>query len=192
MKHIILATVVILLSGCTNKEAPMKSYLINPKLNIKKYNSVYHDKTVKIAYPNSIKGRLSTAIYFAYNSIEEGSYQNASWSSSNSELLNSVIVRAVENSKIFKIVVDYRSTALTDYSLESSIYEMYHKVEDGKSLSILSIRFDLIESSSNLLVKSKKFSYQIPTKNIDALGYVQATNRAAQKLAQDLVRWLSQ
>lgn len=191
MKSIIFVTIVILLSACTHKEAPMKSYLINPKLNITKHSSPYHDKALKIAYPNSIKGKSSTAIYFAYNNIEEGRYQNASWSSSNSELLNSVVVRAVEMSKAFGTVVDYRSTALTDYSLESSIYDMYHKVEDGESLSILSIRFDLIDSSSNLLVKSKKFSYQIPTKSVNALGYVQATNRAAQKLAQDLVRWLS-
>ncbi len=182
---------LIILSGCTSKSLPVKTYLINPDLNLKQVHSIYANKTVKVAYPSSTKGKSSSEIYFAYNKIEESSYQDSSWSSSSSELLSSSIIRALEMARVFKSAVDYRSTATTDYLLESSVYDIYHKVRKDESLSILTIRFNLIDSSSNLLIKSKKFSYQIPTDSVDALGYVKATNKATKQLSKDLVKWLS-
>ena len=40
-------------------------------------------------------------------------------------------------------------------------------------------------------MKSKKFTYKIPTTTIDAKGYVKATNVALDRLSRDLVKWLS-
>ena len=88
-------------------------------------------------------------------------------------------------------MIDYTSLANTDYLLESEVYDFHHKVRKGHSVSVVSIRFDLIDTSDNLLVKSRKFSYEIPTGTVDAVGYVKATNRALEKLSADLVRWLA-
>ena len=106
--------------------------------------------------------------------------------------MTSGIIRALEHGGVFKSVIDYTSLANTDYLLESEVYDIYHKVRKNLSVSVLSIRFDLINTENNVLVKSKKFSYQIPTETVDAVGYVKATNIALEKLSADLVRWLAQ
>ncbi len=191
VKGIILAG-VLLLSGCAMKSSEMKTYGLNPDLNFAKLPYAAHrEKSVKIAYPTNIKGKSSSSIYFSYSKIDEGKYQNAIWTSSNGQLLINSIIRSLEKGGVFKTVIDYTSLGNTDYLLESEVYDFYHKVRKGVSLSVLSIRFDLIDTDYNRLVKSKRFTYEVPTQTVDALGYVKATNIALDKMSLDLVRWLA-
>jgi len=188
---IVILIGMFLLSGCAMKSSEMRTYSLNPDLNFSKLShAVYRDKSIKIAYPTNIKGKTSSSIYFSYSKIEEGKYQNAIWNSSNSQLLINGIIRALEKGAVFKTVVDYTSLANTDYLLESEVYDFYHKVRKNLSVSVLSIRFDLIDTDYNRLVKSRRFTYEIPTKTVDALGYVKATNIALERLTVDLVKWL--
>jgi len=190
--HLILAAGVLLIGGCAIKSTPVRTYTLSPDFRFgKASHSPYRDKSVKVAYPTNIKGKSSSSICFSYSKLEQGSYQNATWSSSSSQLLTSGIIRALDHGGIFKSVIDYTSLANTDYLLESEVYDFYHKVRKDYSASMLSIRFDLIDTDNNLVVKSKKFSYEIPTETVDAVGYVKATNRALEKLSADLVRWLA-
>ena len=189
---IFLGLSLFIFDGCAVKSVPLKTYTLNPPLNYRAVSqSPYRNKSVKVAYPNNIRGKASSTICFTYSNIEEGSYQNSSWSSSSSQLLTSIIIRALEKGKVFKSVIDYTSLANTDYLLESEVYDIYHKVRKNLSVAVLSMRFDLINTDNNLLVKSKKFSYEIPTSTVDAAGYVKATNKALEKLSADLVRWLA-
>jgi len=189
---IVILTGILLMSGCATKSSEMKTYGINPDLNFSKLpHSVYRDKSIKIAYPTNIKGKSSSSIYFSYSKIDEGKYQNAIWTSSNGQLLINSIIRSLEKGAVFKTVIDYTSLGNTDYLLESEVYDFYHKVRKGVSLSVLSIRFDLIDTDYNRLVKSKRFTYEVPTQTVNALGYVKATNIAFDKMSLDLVRWLA-
>ncbi len=188
----VILTGILLLGGCSMKSSEMKTYGLNPDLNFSKLpHATYRDKSVKIAYPTNIKGKSSSSIYFSYSKIDEGKYQNAIWTSSNGQLLINSIIRSLEKGGVFKTVIDYTSLGNTDYLLESEVYDFYHKVRKGVSVSVLSIRFDLIDTDYNRLVKSKRFTYEVPTQTVDALGYVKATNIALDKMSLDLVKWLA-
>ncbi len=188
----VILTGILLLGGCSMKSSEMKTYGLNPDLNFSKLpHATYRDKSVKIAYPTNIKGKSSSSIYFSYSKIDEGKYQNAIWTSSNGQLLINSIIRSLEKGGVFKTVIDYTSLGNTDYLLESEVYDFYHKVRKGVSVSVLSIRFDLIDTDYNHLVKSKRFTYEVPTQTVDALGYVKATNIALDKMSFDLVKWLA-
>jgi len=188
----VILTGILLLGGCSMKSSEMKTYGLNPDLNFSKLpHATYRDKSVKIAYPTNIKGKSSSSIYFSYSKIDEGKYQNAIWTSSNGQLLINSIIRSIEKGGVFKTVIDYTSLGNTDYLLESEVYDFYHKVRKGVSVSVLSIRFDLIDTDYNRLVKSKRFTYEVPTQTVDALGYVKATNIALDKMSLDLVKWLA-
>ena len=189
---LLIVTGVLFLSGCAFKSAKLHTFTLDPSYRYGKVpHSPYRDKSVKVAYPNSIKGKSSSSICFSYSRLEEGNYQNSIWSTSSSQLLTGSIIRALEHGAVFKSVIDYTSLANTDYLLESEVYDFYHKVRKNLSVSVVSIRFDLIDTSDNRLAKSRKFSYEIPTETVDATGYVKATNRALEKLSIDLVRWLA-
>ena len=191
--HKSLSTIVfaILISGCTTKSEPMVTYTIDPDMKVSQISrSPYRESSVKVSYPTDIRGKSGSSIYYSYSDTEEGSYQNASWGSNSSQLLTYTIMRALEQGKVFGSTIDYRSVANADYVLESEVYQFYHKVRKDISLSIVSIRFDLIDSSTSKLLKSKKFTYKISTESRDAKGYVEATNKALERLSRDLVRWL--
>ncbi len=189
--QIVVMSVLILLSGCSTKSDSLQTYNINPDLNFSKLShSIYRDKSIKVAYPINIKGKSGTSIYYSYSRLEDGVYQDSSWSSNSSQLLTGSIMLALEHGRVFKSVIDYTSLANTDYLLESEVYDFYHKIRKDLSVSVVSIRFDLIDTDNNILVKSKKFNYEIPTGTVNAIGYVKATNRALEKLSADLTRWI--
>jgi len=182
---------ILIFGGCSSKNPPMKRYLLEPDFSFGRVHSKYSDSSIKVSYPNDIIGRSGTDIYYSYSKLEDDNYQNSSWSSSSSQLISSIIVRALERGRVFDSIVDYRSVATTDYLLESEVYYLYHKIRKDISLSIVTIRFDLIDLSTNKLIKSRRFSYEIPTKSVDAIGYVKATNIALERLSSDLVKWLA-
>jgi len=183
---------VIFWSGCAVKSSQLRTFTLNPSYHFGKVaHSPYRSKSVKVAYPSSIRGKSGSSINFSYGRLEVGSYQNATWTSSSSQLLTGSIIQALERGGVFKSVIDYTSLANTDYLLESEVYDFHHKVRKNRSVSVVSIRFDLIDTRDNLLAKSRKFSYEIPTETVDAVGYVKATNKALEKLSADLVRWLA-
>ncbi len=183
MKYILI--LIILLTSCT-KVPPMNYYSLNIKLLVKKH--YIKDKTITISYPISTKEPLGKSLYYSYSNIELDRYNSSIWSSSLYKLLHYNISKA--SNMVFKNVVDYSSLARSDYRLESSVEEFYHKVRPNLSLSIVTIKFTLIDSDSKRIIKSKRFSYQIPTTTKDARGYVEATNKALSRLLNDLIIWL--
>jgi len=189
MRYIIL--ILFLLYGCSTKTEAIKRYSLNPSIKIDRYRaSKYKNRSVKIAYPTSIRGLITKKIRYSYNDLEDGSYNNSRWSSSSSKLLMNIFIKAIERSDIFNSVVEYTSLVDTEYLIESEIYEFEHKVRDKSSLAIVSIKFNLVDMSNNSLVKSRKFTYSIPTKTTDARGFVEATNIALSKITIDMLNWL--
>ena len=192
MRQIVIISLLIFLSACSSKTTTLHIYTLNPSIDIHKHpNASYSSHSVKVAYPSSIKGIISKRMTYTYDDLEEGTYVNAQWSTSSSKLLMNSFIRVLEKSGVFKATLEYTSLAHTDYLLESEVYEFYHKVRKDLSVAVVSIRFNLIHTQSNTLIKSRKFSYQIPTQTTDAQGYVKATNRAVEKISQDLVQWLA-
>ena len=188
MRYLIL---ILFLFGCSTKVTPIRTYNLNPNIEVESYkSSKYKNRTIKVAYPTSIRGFISKRVRYSYNDLEDGVYKNARWSSSSSKLLLNSFIKSIDKSHIFSSVLDYTSLADTDYLLESEVYEFEHKVRGDSSLSVVTIKFNLIDMSSNRLVKSKKISHQAPTKTFDAKGYVEATNVAVGEVVRDMLGWL--
>ena len=183
MKYIMI--LVIFLTSCT-KVPPMNYYNLNIKLLSKKH--YINNKTISISYPISTKEPLGKSLYYSYSDVQLDRYNNSIWSSSLYKLLHYNISKA--SNLVFRNVVDYNSLAMSDYILESRVEEFYHKVRPNLSLSIVTIKFILINNNSKRIIKSKRFSYQIPTTTKDARGYVEATNKALNRLLNDLIAWL--
>ncbi|RRS31386.1 MAG: hypothetical protein P794_03750 [Epsilonproteobacteria bacterium (ex Lamellibrachia satsuma)] len=190
MKQLVLILMLIWLSGCSNKQAPLKIYTLNAQSDVKISQSKFRQKTIKVSYPQSLKSKIGEKMYYSYNSMEEGAYQNSQWSNNIGKLLQGTFIEAIEQSKLFKAVLPYTSTAGEDYRLESTIFAFSHQVRGKQSHALVSIQFALIDTNTGRLIKTKYFSYRVPTKTIDAKGYVEATNVAINRLSKDLVQWL--
>jgi len=184
---------IILAAGCAMKEAPpLKVFTLRTVTPVQIGNAIYRNKVLKVAYPQTLKERMGNKMLFSYSESERGVYQNSEWSNTVPKLLQGSFVAMLEKSRIFKAVLPDSSTAGEDLRLESMIYDFSHHVRGSASHAVVSVQFSLIDSSTGRLIRTKQFSYKEPTRTTDAEGYVEATNRAVEKLARDLVVWLRQ
>lgn len=191
MKTIAVILVMFILSSCGLKEsAPITEY----SLAVSKISPVssnrYKHQTLKVYYPQSLKEKLTSSINYSYSLSDRGTYQNSHWSNSIAQLIQGNILEALDNSRIFKGVLPYASTAAEDYRLEIEIYDFSHHVRGDASSSVIVMKFSLIETDSGKLLRTRRFFYKEPTTSTDARGYVEATNVAMSKLVRDLVQWL--
>jgi cholesterol transport system auxiliary component len=182
---------VMFLSGCALKEAPPLNYY---SLDIGKMpvveHSKYRNKVLKVAYPKPLTEKLTDRISFSYSSSDRGIYQNSQWSNTLEKLLEGNIIAALQQSRLFKAVLPYSSTAGVDLRLESMIYDFSHHVRGDASYAVVSIEFALIDTHTGKLIKTKRFSYRENTRTTDAKGYVEASNIILHRMGKDLINWL--
>ena len=191
MKQIALIFILLWVAGCSSKQAPLKVYTLNTPAVTKVASSKFKYATIKVAYPQSLKEKISQKMSYSYSRVEQGVYQNSQWSNDIGKLLEGTFIQALDESKLFKAVLPYASTAHEDYRLESSIFAFSHEVRGEQSHALVSIQFSLVNTDTGKLIKTKRFSYKVATKSIDAKGYVEATNEAVDRLTKDLLRWIS-
>ena len=180
---------VIGVLGCTKAPA-LKVYSLDIPTVGAVHSSAYKSKSIKVAYPQSLKDQMSQKMSFSYSSSDRGNYQNSEWSNNVSKLLQGTFIETLDSSNIFKAVLFDTSTAKEDYRLESTIFAFNHSVRGTASYALVSVQFNLIDTNTGRLVKSKRFSYRETTPTVDAQGYVTATNVAVARLSRDLVTWL--
>ena len=189
MKKIIL---LILAMGCVScsKAPALKVYTLDvPKVTAVS-QSRYHNKIIKISYPESLRENMSQKMNFSYSLNDRGTYMNSQWSTTMSKLLQGTILQVLDESKQFKAVLSDTSTLSENYRLESNVFAFEHTVRGTSSYAVVSIQFTLINADTGKLVKDKRFSYQEATPTTDAKGYALATNVIMAKLSKDLIVWI--
>ena len=191
IKKFFLLVSLLILSGCSIKEAaPLKVYTLDAGSVSSVSHSNHRWQTIKVSYPQALKDTLTNGMAYSYSSSERGVYQNSQWSNNAGKLLQGNIIQILTQSRIFKAVLPYESTAGEDLRLESIVFDFSHHVRGDSSYAVVSIQFNLINTDSGKLIKTKRFSYKENTQTLDARGYVEATNRAMTRLSRDLVEWL--
>ncbi len=190
LKKIALILILLWFGGCSSKQVPLKIYTLNAPTVLKSSGSKFKQKTIKVTYPRSLKEKISPKMRYSYSSAEEGVYQNSQWSNNIGKLLEGTFIQALDESKLFKAVLPYSSTAEEDYRLESSIFAFSHQVRGEQSHALVSIQVSLINTDTGKLVKTKRFSYKVATRTTDAKGYAEAANEAVDRLTKDMLRWL--
>jgi cholesterol transport system auxiliary component len=190
MKYIIWITIFLWLQGCSTKEPPIKEYTFNSATNQISNSFKFQDQTIKVSYPQSLKEKMTQKMRFSYSDAEQGSYKNAQWSNTLGQLLQGIFIETLQQSRLFKGVISYTSIAQEDYRLESTVFDFSHKIRNGVSNAVIVVQFSLIDTDTGKMIKSKLFSYAVPTASTDAKGYADATNVALGTLSRDLIVWL--
>ena len=190
-KKLFFIVSLFVLSGCSLKEAaPLKVYTLNSGNVTPVSYSDHRHQTIKVSYPQTLKDKLSNSMSYSYSGAERGEYENSQWSNNLGKLIQGNIIQILVQSRIFKAVLPYESTAGEDLRLESTVFDFSHHVRGESSYAVVSIQFSLIDTDSGKLIRTKRFSYKENTQTFDAKGYIEATNRAMVRLSRDLVLWL--
>jgi cholesterol transport system auxiliary component len=179
------------INGCgLKKEAPMNIYSLQAVKIMPIASTKQSNRTIKISFPQTLKEKISNKINYSYSMHDQGVYLYSQWSNNSAKLIQGSVIQALDSSKLFKAVLPYASTVGEDLRLESNIYDFSHHVRGEASYAVVSILFTLIDTDKGKLIRAKRFSYREDTQTIDAKGYVNATQKAIERLCKDLVNWL--
>jgi cholesterol transport system auxiliary component len=191
VKKFFIIVSLLMLSGCSLKEAaPLKVYTLDAGNVASVSYSSHRSQTIKVSYPQALKDKLTNGMSYSYSSSERGEYQNSKWSNNAGKLIQGNIIQILVQSRVFKAVLPYESTAGEDLRLENTVFDFSHHVRGEASYAVVSMQFSLINTDSGKLIKTRRFSYKENTQTLDARGYVEATNKAMVRLSRDLLEWL--
>ena len=189
--RIVLLLGLLLLNGCSFKEAPvMKVYTFATPSVATVPSAQYRNQVLKISYPVAVNEKLSDEMHYSYSLTDRGSYLNSRWANNSGRLLQGNIIQTLSEARLFKVVVPYTSDMDENLRLEEMVFDFSHHVRGEASYAVVSIQFTLINAETGKLLKVRRFSYREATPTTDAKGYVEATNRIMAKLDHDLVVWL--
>jgi ABC-type uncharacterized transport system auxiliary subunit len=187
LSDVVLVLFVLLFTSCSK---PVTIYSIDkPAIEVIK-DSRYKHKTIKIAYPKSIKDMMSRDIVVKYAPNEQSIYQQSFWAENINRLTMAFVTEVFESSKIFKTTINYSSYIKSDYLLEVYIHQMHHQLHSRGSDALVSIKFNLLDAYHYRFIKTKRFDYRIPTQTQNAKGYIQANQKAFNQLQSDLINWI--
>ena len=185
--------IALFLSGCAMKTLPpLNLYTINENIEVPRVsNSPYKNRVLKVSAPLSLSTPLGYKIYFKYKNGDSGAYQNSQWQIPLYKQLQKFFITALSKANLFKSVVPIESSVYEDLRLESSVYTLENQIEDNISYAVVDIELRLIDMKDRSILKKRRFRYKERAPTFDAKGYINALNSALEKLANDMVIWLS-
>ena len=195
MKNILLAlTTLLLLGGCSAKDATLKpyNYTLEPMIKLERFSVANHD-VLKVAYIDAPSGLNSRAIIYK----KEGAmlpYKYGTWSETPPLKLQYLITEALQDQHHFGSVISGTSMASINLVLVP-IIQNFEEVfrEDGTSYVHASIRFRLVEIKTGEVLGSIKLSSKKDVTNTHgAEGAVEAFNAATADVIQSLSIWINE
>ncbi len=148
---------------------------------------------IKLAAIYAAQDLTSTNILYSKTPFSRDHYTFSRWNDAPTKLLQSLIQVCLEKSNLFQAVIPTISASKTDLILETTLQDLSHRIhEDGSSEGIIRANFYLIDNSTNKVLATKEFVSRVSASRQNAQAAVIALNKAATKMANDLVSWLAE
>jgi cholesterol transport system auxiliary component len=176
--------------GCMREsEPPMRTYAFHMPSVSHIMRSPYRTQVLKVSYPVSVKFSAGDKMVYDDNG-RRGAYLNTRWANDLGTMLQGTFIDAFSRSGAFKAVVPYDSLVTEDLRLETVVYDVVYRVRGDKGDVFLSIEATLVDGKTGKLVKSKRFTYDVPTETVGPDAYAQTLDRITASLVRDMLKWL--
>jgi len=194
MKKIaLLGSLIVMFSGCTKVQPYVKQYKINTTIAIETHKQTQCKKqSVKVLDAFSKNDLMLEKMYYVHGAYNVASYTQSQWSERPNKAISAAIMRAIEDSQLFKDVSSTASSVKSDLILENNIEEFiqYFSKDNTKSYVKVVIKATLVDRKTKITIASKKFEKQRATQSLDAYGGVVALSQTLSEILEEEVQWL--
>jgi cholesterol transport system auxiliary component len=162
-------------------------YLINtvPSVPVKKVGHA----TIVVATPDADPIYSSKDMVYTTYPYQVASFANNRWANTPSMMLQALMVQTLQNTHHYRVVVASPFPGHSDLILHSELLKLQQDFTRSPSVIRLTLRAQLINSNSSLVVAAKEFSVVEPAPRNDPYGGVIAANRAAAQLMKELANF---
>ncbi len=188
MTVFVLSLAGLMLAGCTVlppvKPASMKTYALDVKFEPAVTAS--GELTLLVNTPNALPGFNSSRMIYISNPHEINFFAENQWIDSPANMLEPLLVQALERSASYRAVVQLRSGVLADRSLETEIIRFQHEFLARPSQVHLTIRAQLLDVKKESVIATREFDVIEVATEDNPYGGVVATNRAVKIILQQI------
>lgn len=191
-RGIALISSAIFLVACSPiKLPPLDSFTINSMQPAAVPKLASSHKTLFIADPGAAPGYNSNAMIYVMTPFKLESYSQNQWVAPPAQMLLPVIADAVRRTNYFSAVITPPFAGNTDYSLDTSLVNLQQEFLLPTSQEHLTMLATLINNSTNRVVATQRFDFQVPAPTNNPYGGVLAANTAAGMLSAKIAAFVT-
>jgi len=195
MNHFYSLVIILLtlVTGCaTTKSLSVQHYTLElSQTGVKALVKRNSEKSLTIDTPKSIAAIKSRKILYQDKDHTLNAYAFSEWSDTPNRMFASLLLSALIDSTIFKVVLPVDSRADSDYVLESTLHTFRQQINSQTSANALvKITFYLLKKDTTTVISSRVFVSKIDAQSVDAIGGVKSFNTAVNEISDELIEWL--
>lgn len=146
-------------------------------------------KTIAVSMPTTNRIYQGKEMVYSVRPHEFSDFAKNRWVEPPVQMLQPLIIQALQNTHHFKAVAPAVSVGRYDLLLNTQIIDFYQDFCEAGSVFKLTLRAQIIRVSSGRVVVSKQFTIIQPAPRPNPYGGVIAANLASEKVLNELARW---
>lgn len=143
-------------------------------------------RTLLVAVPRAAAGVDTRGIVYVRQVHTVEIYAQSQWVDTPAQMLQPLVVRALEQTGAFRAVLRAPSAASADLRLDIELLRLQQDFTVTPSQVRLSLRATLVDTSSRRALEWREFDARVAAPSEDAYGGVRAANLAVQGVLEEL------
>lgn len=135
-------------------------------------------------------GFTTSRIAYVQKDYQQDYFASHQWTDTPANMLTAIVTHALENSHLFRAVVESPTAITSDLRLDSELLHLQQVFKDGGSIVQLQLRIILIDQESRDVVVSHTFTFSETVLENTPYGGVVAANRAVTRLVPELINFI--
>ena len=184
---------ILLLSGCTSPTPARDEYRLTtlvPTLQVKQTQCL--KKTLKVDHALSDNLFVSSKMYYAQGKYKQYAYARSRWVQSPNDQITQSVTEYIRAMHLFKSVQNANSKTKNDFRLEINIedFMQYFDENEKNSYAKVALTCHLINTKTHTVYATKSFTFVVQANSDNALGGVEALNKALNTFLKECGMWL--
>jgi len=186
---ILLSCILMMLTACSIfkpvQDTPSSTFLLTAsELNIP--TAKPSQLTLLVGQPKAIQAYNTKRMAYVGKPYELAYFSENRWADTPVEMLQPLIVQAMQNTKHFRAVVAAPFVGRNDILLNTQLLQLQQEFLQHPSQVRLALRAQLIDSSKRTVIATKLFTIIVPAQQDTPYGGVVAANQAVAELLKQL------
>lgn len=146
--------------------------------------------SIQVSAPVAAPGYGGARLLYLREAHHLEAYAYHRWADAPARMLEPLLVRELEASGRFRVVVPSHVSSRSELRLDSELLYLHQRFTDGGSRVELGLRVDVVETDSARVLAGEVFRLQEPVTDPVPYGVVEASNRAVTALLRQVREWI--
>ncbi len=181
----------LVVAGCLSRELPPANhYLLSLQGETPKAARAASSEVLKLAPLRSVRPFATTGLIYRRGGVDQNQYAFNRWADSPTRMLALLLTEALNRSGLYRAVLPPGTGLRADLRLEGMLFDFSLHLEADDPHAVAEARFLLVDGRTKQVLAGRRFRVSEPLERETPESGALALNRAANRLAAELIHWL--